>query len=224
MQAVPTLPPPRPPPPPPPPQPPQRRVPLLAFLLNGIRSAHFPWPQLLLGECERRVACDVSGQVSVPLQWLPPSPCVLVDWRVGLRAAWRPKDRRAPSPPPAGRLGAAPRGARRVPGPAPPGWAAPKAAQAAALPLQQARSWAGHQCVVTICTWVRFSWSSLLLTNLTLICTPQLPASQEEVRDDKTTIKCETSPPPSPRSLRLDRLHKGALHTVSHEDIRDIRK
>lgn len=26
-----------------------------------------------------------------------------------------------------------------------------------------------------------------------------------------------------PRALRLDRLHKGALHTVSHEDIRDIR-
>ncbi|KAM8968372.1 liprin-alpha-1 isoform 1-T1 [Sarcophilus harrisii] len=51
----------------------------------------------------------------------------------------------------------------------------------------------------------------------------QLPASREEVRDDKTTIKCETSPPSSPRSLRLDRLHKGALHTVSHEDIRDIR-
>nr|KAF6343467.1 PTPRF interacting protein alpha 1 [Pipistrellus kuhlii] len=51
----------------------------------------------------------------------------------------------------------------------------------------------------------------------------KLPASREEVRDDKTTIKCETSPPPSPRSLRLDRLHKGALHTVSHEDIRDLR-
>ncbi|XP_036918476.1 liprin-alpha-1 isoform X6 [Sturnira hondurensis] len=50
-----------------------------------------------------------------------------------------------------------------------------------------------------------------------------LPASQEEVRDDKTTIQCETSPPPSPRSLRLDRLHKGALHTVSHEDVRDVR-
>ncbi|XP_036076385.1 liprin-alpha-1 isoform X3 [Rousettus aegyptiacus] len=50
-----------------------------------------------------------------------------------------------------------------------------------------------------------------------------LPASREEVRDDKTTIKCETSPPSSPRSLRLDRLHKGALHTVSHEDIRDTR-
>uniref|UniRef100_A0A9L0R6Z9 PTPRF interacting protein alpha 1 n=1 Tax=Equus caballus TaxID=9796 RepID=A0A9L0R6Z9_HORSE len=50
-----------------------------------------------------------------------------------------------------------------------------------------------------------------------------LPASLEEVRDDKTTIKCETSPPPSPRSVRLDRLHKGALHTVSHEDIRDLR-
>uniref|UniRef100_H0W467 PTPRF interacting protein alpha 1 n=1 Tax=Cavia porcellus TaxID=10141 RepID=H0W467_CAVPO len=50
-----------------------------------------------------------------------------------------------------------------------------------------------------------------------------LPPSREEVRDDKTTIKCETSPPSSPKSLRLDRLHKGALHTVSHEDIRDIR-
>ncbi|OXB63239.1 hypothetical protein ASZ78_006528 [Callipepla squamata] len=49
------------------------------------------------------------------------------------------------------------------------------------------------------------------------------PASREEVRDDKTTIKCETSPPSSPRSLRLDRVQKGALHTVSHEDIRDIR-
>ncbi|XP_039327467.1 liprin-alpha-1 isoform X8 [Saimiri boliviensis] len=50
-----------------------------------------------------------------------------------------------------------------------------------------------------------------------------LPASREEVRDDKTTIKCETSPPSSPRALRLDRLHKGALHTVSHEDVRDLR-
>ncbi|KAJ7396518.1 Liprin-alpha-3 [Pitangus sulphuratus] len=49
-------------------------------------------------------------------------------------------------------------------------------------------------------------------------------ASREEVGDDKTTIKCETSPPSSPRSLRLDRVQKGALHTVSHEDIRDIRK
>lgn len=61
-------------------------------------------------------------------------------------------------------------------------------------------------------------------TDFTLISTLQLPASREEVRDDKTTIKCETSPPSSPRSLRLDRLHKGALHTVSHEDIRDTRK
>ncbi|XP_023042226.2 liprin-alpha-1 isoform X3 [Piliocolobus tephrosceles] len=50
-----------------------------------------------------------------------------------------------------------------------------------------------------------------------------LPPSREEVRDDKTTIKCETSPPSSPRALRLDRLHKGALHTVSQEDVRDIR-
>ncbi|XP_004393851.1 PREDICTED: liprin-alpha-1 isoform X2 [Odobenus rosmarus divergens] len=50
-----------------------------------------------------------------------------------------------------------------------------------------------------------------------------LPASREEVRDDKATIKCETSPPSSPRPLRLDRLHKGAPHTVSHEDVRDGR-
>ncbi|KAL2805729.1 liprin-alpha-1 isoform b, partial [Daubentonia madagascariensis] len=50
-----------------------------------------------------------------------------------------------------------------------------------------------------------------------------LPYSREEVRDDKTTIKCETSPPASPGSLRLDRPQKGALHTVSHEDIRDVR-
>ncbi|KAM4017965.1 liprin-alpha-1 isoform 10-T10 [Anomaloglossus baeobatrachus] len=41
--------------------------------------------------------------------------------------------------------------------------------------------------------------------------------------DDKTTIRCETSPPASPRSLRLNSAHKGALHTMSHEDIRDIR-
>ncbi|XP_062963582.1 LOW QUALITY PROTEIN: liprin-alpha-1-like [Cynocephalus volans] len=46
-----------------------------------------------------------------------------------------------------------------------------------------------------------------------------LPASREEARDDTTTIKCESSPP----ALQGDRLHKGALHTVSHEDVRDVR-
>lgn len=71
---------------------------------------------------------------------------------------------------------------------------------------------------------VRWFSSGSARTDFALVSTPQLPASREEVRDDKTTIKCETSPPSSPRSLRLDRLHKGALHTVSHEDIRDIRK
>uniref|UniRef100_A0A670ICF9 PTPRF interacting protein alpha 1 n=1 Tax=Podarcis muralis TaxID=64176 RepID=A0A670ICF9_PODMU len=35
------------------------------------------------------------------------------------------------------------------------------------------------------------------------------PVSREEVRDDKATIKCETSPPSSPRSLHLDRTYKG---------------
>lgn len=46
---------------------------------------------------------------------------------------------------------------------------------------------------------------------------------REEPPDDKATIRCETSPPASPRSPRLDRLHKGALHTVSHEELRDFR-
>ncbi|XP_075694085.1 liprin-alpha-1 isoform X7 [Rhinoderma darwinii] len=49
------------------------------------------------------------------------------------------------------------------------------------------------------------------------------PGTRDDSRDDKTTIRCETSPPSSPRSLRLGSLHKGALHTMSHEDIRDIR-
>ncbi|XP_063800200.1 liprin-alpha-1 isoform X3 [Pseudophryne corroboree] len=50
----------------------------------------------------------------------------------------------------------------------------------------------------------------------------QPPGTRDDSRDDKTTIRCETSPPASPRSLRLG-VHKGALHTMSHEDIRDIR-
>uniref|UniRef100_A0A3Q2XUK5 PTPRF interacting protein alpha 1 n=1 Tax=Hippocampus comes TaxID=109280 RepID=A0A3Q2XUK5_HIPCM len=39
-------------------------------------------------------------------------------------------------------------------------------------------------------------------------------------QDDKTTIQCETSPPTTPRSMRLNR---EAGHAASHEDIRDIR-
>ncbi|MXQ99629.1 hypothetical protein E5288_WYG015292 [Bos mutus] len=49
----------------------------------------------------------------------------------------------------------------------------------------------------------------------------KLPAIREEVGDDKTTIKCETSTPALPLSLRLGRLHTGALHTATHEDLRD---
>ncbi|XP_036440943.1 liprin-alpha-1 isoform X15 [Colossoma macropomum] len=41
---------------------------------------------------------------------------------------------------------------------------------------------------------------------------------RKPVQDDKATIKCETSPPSTPRSMRLS---KG--HAASHEDIRDIR-
>ncbi|XP_072448935.1 liprin-alpha-1-like isoform X8 [Chiloscyllium punctatum] len=47
--------------------------------------------------------------------------------------------------------------------------------------------------------------------------------AKDDTREDKTTIKCETSPPSTPRSIRLDRLNQGASLTVSQEDIRDIR-
>uniref|UniRef100_UPI00398F8188 liprin-alpha-1-like isoform X3 n=1 Tax=Pristiophorus japonicus TaxID=55135 RepID=UPI00398F8188 len=47
--------------------------------------------------------------------------------------------------------------------------------------------------------------------------------SKEDAREDKTTIKCEISPPSTPRSIRLDRVNQGAGHTISQEDIRDIR-
>ncbi|XP_043343712.1 liprin-alpha-1-like isoform X2 [Cervus canadensis] len=50
-----------------------------------------------------------------------------------------------------------------------------------------------------------------------------LPALMEEEEDDETTIKGETSSPTSPRSLRLDRLHTGALRAAGPEDVRDAR-
>uniref|UniRef100_A0AAY5EJT0 SAM domain-containing protein n=1 Tax=Electrophorus electricus TaxID=8005 RepID=A0AAY5EJT0_ELEEL len=46
---------------------------------------------------------------------------------------------------------------------------------------------------------------------------PLLPASPcSPVQDDKATIRCETSPPSTPRSVRLSR----GGHAASHEDIR----
>ncbi|KAG8131927.1 hypothetical protein E2320_009820 [Naja naja] len=43
--------------------------------------------------------------------------------------------------------------------------------------------------------------------DLDRICSMTLsPAGRDESREDKTTIKCETSPPSSPRSLRLEKL------------------
>ncbi|XP_051884887.1 liprin-alpha-1-like isoform X2 [Pristis pectinata] len=47
--------------------------------------------------------------------------------------------------------------------------------------------------------------------------------AKEDAREDKTTIRCETSPPSTPRSIRLDRVNQGACPTASQEDIRDIR-
>ncbi|XP_070641624.1 liprin-alpha-1-like isoform X4 [Bos indicus] len=49
----------------------------------------------------------------------------------------------------------------------------------------------------------------------------RLPAIREEVGDDKTAIKCETSTLAWPRSLRMGRLRTGALRTATHEDLRD---
>ena len=66
--------------------------------------------------------------------------------------------------------------------------------------------------------------NSLLLANLTLSSLPQLPALREEVEDNKTAIKCEHSTLAWPRSLRLGRLHTGALRTATHEDLRDAHK
>lgn len=42
----------------------------------------------------------------------------------------------------------------------------------------------------------------------------------QPVQDDKASIRCETSPPSTPRSSRLNR----GGHAASHEDIRDIRR
>lgn len=50
------------------------------------------------------------------------------------------------------------------------------------------------------------SWLPLLV---------QSPGARDESREDKTTIKCETSPPSSPRTLRLEKLGHPAL---SQED------
>ncbi|KAJ0001726.1 hypothetical protein NQD34_001522 [Periophthalmus magnuspinnatus] len=43
---------------------------------------------------------------------------------------------------------------------------------------------------------------------------------RKSAQDDKATIRCESSPPSTPRSIRLNR---EAGHTASHEDIRDFR-
>ncbi|XP_075872968.1 liprin-alpha-1 isoform X5 [Nelusetta ayraudi] len=43
---------------------------------------------------------------------------------------------------------------------------------------------------------------------------------RKSAQDDKATVHCETSPPNTPRSMRLNR---DAGHAASHEDIRDIR-
>lgn len=54
-------------------------------------------------------------------------------------------------------------------------------------------------------------WPTILMTSPLV----QSPAARDESREDKTTIKCETSPPSSPRTLRLEKLGHPAL---SQED------
>lgn len=52
---------------------------------------------------------------------------------------------------------------------------------------------------------------ALALYPLTASLSVQSPVSREESREDKATIKCETSPPSSPRTLRLEKLGHPAL-------------
>ncbi|KAK3548721.1 hypothetical protein QTP70_018473, partial [Hemibagrus guttatus] len=61
------------------------------------------------------------------------------------------------------------------------------------------------------------AYSPYFTTNTTPLFSP--PAFIVQPQDDKAPIRCETSPPSTPRSTRLN---KGG-HAASHEDIRDIR-
>lgn len=45
---------------------------------------------------------------------------------------------------------------------------------------------------------------------------PQIAAVDEDGREDKATIKCETSPPPTPRTVRMTH----TLPASSHNDAR----
>ncbi|PWA23308.1 hypothetical protein CCH79_00018901 [Gambusia affinis] len=67
--------------------------------------------------------------------------------------------------------------------------------------------------VTSTCTFC-FLFPLKLLQHHSSLCVSQ--SSQ----DDKATIRCETSPPTTPRSMRLNR---ELGHASSHEDIRDIR-
>uniref|UniRef100_A0A4W3KC63 PTPRF interacting protein alpha 4 n=1 Tax=Callorhinchus milii TaxID=7868 RepID=A0A4W3KC63_CALMI len=44
------------------------------------------------------------------------------------------------------------------------------------------------------------------------------PATRDDSREDKTTIKCETSPPSSPRTMRLEKLAHSLQSTSQEED------
>ncbi|TSR87319.1 Liprin-alpha-1 [Bagarius yarrelli] len=62
------------------------------------------------------------------------------------------------------------------------------------------------------------AYSPYFTPNTTPHFTPA-PFIVQPAQDDKASIRCETSPPSTPRSIRLN---KGG-HASSHEDIRDIR-
>lgn len=48
------------------------------------------------------------------------------------------------------------------------------------------------------------------------VLVPQIAAVEEDGREDKATIKCETSPPPTPRTVRMTH----TLPASSHNDAR----
>lgn len=55
-----------------------------------------------------------------------------------------------------------------------------------------------------------------LHSNYVCVCVCQIAAVDEDGREDKATIKCETSPPSTPRQVRMAR----TLPASSHNDAR----
>lgn len=47
---------------------------------------------------------------------------------------------------------------------------------------------------------------------LSVVSIPQIAVVEEDGREDKATIKCETSPPPTPRAIRMTHTLPSSYH------------